>query len=146
MADATLAVIDAAGAAGRVIVEAFDWRVQRHIRRTRAEITLAWLTRPETVRDAALWWDLTDSGLSVPAAVAAEGGAVWAPDHTALIAADIEEAHRSGLLVLAWTVNRPQDMHRLAEWGVDGLISDRPDLALGLYPQPHEGENTKGAD
>ena len=34
LAEATLAVIAAAGAASRVVVEAFDWRVQRHIRAT----------------------------------------------------------------------------------------------------------------
>ena len=57
MADAALAVIDAAGATGRVIVESFDWRGPRHIARTRPDIALAWLTRAETVRAAALWWD-----------------------------------------------------------------------------------------
>ena len=51
LADATLAVIDGAGAAERVMVEAFDWRVQRHIRSRRPDIKLAWLTSAETVRD-----------------------------------------------------------------------------------------------
>ncbi|MEA2738631.1 MAG: glycerophosphoryl diester phosphodiesterase, partial [Acetobacteraceae bacterium] len=95
LADAMLAVVDAAGAAGRVIVEAFDWRVQRHVRRIRPEIRLAWLTRAETVRDAALWWD--GAGGSVPAHVAAEGGPIWAPDHSDLTHARIEEAHALGL-------------------------------------------------
>ena len=27
-----------------------------------------------------------------------------------------------------WTVNDPADMRRMIEWGVDGIISDRPDL------------------
>jgi len=26
-------------------------------------------------------------------------------------------------------VNEPEDMRRLLEWGVDGLITDRPDVA-----------------
>jgi glycerophosphoryl diester phosphodiesterase len=132
LADATVAVIDDAGAVGRVIVEAFDWRVQPHIRQTRPDIRLAWLTRAETIRDAALWWNGTVPGSSVPAAVAAEGGPVWAPDHTTLTLTEIEEAHELGLIVLPWTVNRPYDMRRLIDWGVDGLISDRPDLALKI--------------
>jgi glycerophosphoryl diester phosphodiesterase len=132
LTDAALSVIDDAGAASRVIVEAFDWRVQRHVRRTRPDIRLAWLTRPATVRDAALWWDGAVPGHSVPAAVAAEGGPIWAPDHSDLTRAQIHEAHALGLSILPWTVNRPVDMRRLIGWGVDGLISDRPDLALSL--------------
>ncbi|HEY0182547.1 MAG TPA: glycerophosphodiester phosphodiesterase family protein [Rhodopila sp.] len=130
LTDATLAVVDAAGAAARVIVESFDWRVQRHLRRTRPDITLAWLTSAATVADAALWWGYDASGRSVAACVAAEGGPIWAPDHTDLTETQVHEAHRLGLLVLPWTVNQPAEMTRLVAWGVDGLISDRPDLAL----------------
>ena len=132
LADATLAVIDAVGAAGRVIVEAFDWRVQRHVRRMRPDIRLAWLTTADTVRNAALWWDGVSAGGSVAAAVAVEGGPIWAPDHRDLTAAAVDEAHALGLLVLPWTVNEPAEMCRLIGWGVDGMISDRPDLALSV--------------
>ncbi|HBK05453.1 MAG TPA: glycerophosphodiester phosphodiesterase [Acetobacteraceae bacterium] len=132
LAEATLNVIDEAKAAGRVIVEAFDWRVQRHIRRVHPAIRLAWLTRPETTLKSRLWWDGLEASSSVPAAVAAQGGPVWAPDHTTLTEAEIAEAHTLGLFVLPWTVNQPDDMRRLIAWGVDGLISDRPDLALDL--------------
>ena len=43
----------------------------------------------------------------------------------------IAHAHRAGLVVKVWTVNEPADMRRLLDWGVDALISDRPDLAVG---------------
>jgi glycerophosphoryl diester phosphodiesterase len=130
LTDAAVAIVDAAGAAPRIILESFDWRVQRHVRRTRPEIRLAWLTSATTIRDAALWWDGVSPTKSVAASVAAEGGPIWAPDHTGLRKSDIQEAHALGLSVLPWTVNQPDDMRRLIDWGVDGLISDRPDLAL----------------
>ncbi len=41
----------------------------------------------------------------------------------------IEMMHRVGVEVHVWTVNAPADMNRLLELGVDGLITDRPDLA-----------------
>ena len=41
----------------------------------------------------------------------------------------IEHAHRAGLAVKVWTVNAEADMRRLADWGIDALITDRPGLA-----------------
>jgi glycerophosphoryl diester phosphodiesterase len=40
----------------------------------------------------------------------------------------IEAAHARNLPVQVWTVDDPDDMRRLLEWGVDGIQSDRPDL------------------
>ena len=137
LVEATVAVIDQADAVGRIMLEAFDWRVQRHVRRRRPDIRLAWLTRPETVRGSALWWDIPTPAASVAAMVAAEGGPVWAPDHASLTRAEIDEAHALGLVVLPWTVNQPDDMRRLVAWEVDGLISDRPDLALAVIGGVH---------
>jgi glycerophosphoryl diester phosphodiesterase len=40
----------------------------------------------------------------------------------------VEAARRKGLALQIWTVNEPQDMERLLDWGVDGIISDFPDV------------------
>jgi glycerophosphoryl diester phosphodiesterase len=44
----------------------------------------------------------------------------------------IEYAHRSNLPVKVWTVNDSADIRRLTAWGVDGIISDRPDIAVAV--------------
>lgn len=132
LADAVLAVADQLGATPRIIVQSFDWRGPRHVKRTRPEVRFAWLTRSEILDDARRWWDgphPSDYGGSVPRSVAAEGGPIWTPMHTDLTRKDLEEAHGLGLRVVPWTVNQPDDMRRLLLWGVDGLITDRPDLA-----------------
>ncbi len=135
LAEAVLTVVDTVGATGRVILESFDWRGPRHVRRIQPELPLAWLTRDETARDAALWWDgvtPADFGGSIPVAVAAQGGQIWAPAFETMTRASIEEAHGLGLRVIPWTVNRRAAMRRLIGWGVDGLITDRPDVAMAV--------------
>lgn len=42
----------------------------------------------------------------------------------------LRTAHRHGVEVHVWTVNEPADMVRLVGLGVDGVVSDRADLAL----------------
>jgi glycerophosphoryl diester phosphodiesterase len=42
----------------------------------------------------------------------------------------VRHAHRAGLAVKVWTVDTREDVARLLSWGVDGIISDRPDVAV----------------
>ena len=39
----------------------------------------------------------------------------------------VRDFHRAGIMVHVWTVNEVADMERLLDWGVDGLVTDRPD-------------------
>ena len=48
----------------------------------------------------------------------------------------VEEAHRRKMQLITWTVNRREDMLRLASWGVDGLISDDPKMLSETFPKP----------
>jgi glycerophosphoryl diester phosphodiesterase len=135
LAEAVAAVADAAGATSRIIVQSFDWRGPRRLRRSRPDIRLAWLTRSDILPQARSWWDgphPSDFGGSVPRAVAAQGGPIWTPLYSDLTEDSIAEAHELGLVVIPWTVNQPQDMRRFVLWNVDGLITDRPDLARSV--------------
>ncbi len=44
----------------------------------------------------------------------------------------VDSAHDHNLQVHVWTVNDPRDMQRFIEMGVDGIMTDRPDLLLEM--------------
>ena len=44
----------------------------------------------------------------------------------------VVEAHRLGKFVFVYTVDREEDMRRLVEVGVDGMVSDRPSVLLAM--------------
>ena len=41
--------------------------------------------------------------------------------------------HNAGKNLLTWTVNDPDVMLRLADWGVDGIISDETELLVQTF-------------
>ena len=45
----------------------------------------------------------------------------------------IASTHHMGRRVHVWTVNKAEDMRRLADWGVDGIFTDDPELALKIF-------------
>lgn len=40
----------------------------------------------------------------------------------------VDAVHRAGAHIHVWTVDEPSDMHALLDIGVDGIVTDRPDL------------------
>jgi len=52
--------------------------------------------------------------------------------HTLATPALVEEAHRSGILISVWTVDRPEDMKRMISMGVDRITSNYPDRLIQL--------------
>ncbi|MCS7207460.1 MAG: glycerophosphodiester phosphodiesterase [Dehalococcoidia bacterium] len=54
------------------------------------------------------------------------GAEVLHPHWTAISREMVEKAHAAGLWVDAWTVNDPQVVRTLVEWGVDFLKTDAP--------------------
>lgn len=48
----------------------------------------------------------------------------------------VRHAHRAGLPVKVWTVDTADDIRRLVSYGVDAVITDRPDVARSVIPPP----------
>jgi len=121
----------------RVMIESFDWHTLLLVQKLAPEVATVYLTQqtgPDSTvyADKASPWtagyDPPNYGGSVARAVRAAGGRLWSPDYLDIDARAIAEAHDLGIAVIAWTVNDARDMARLIDMGVDGIISDRPDL------------------
>ena len=109
-----LEVVRQAGLGERVVFSSF---APEHLRRLRAldgGAALAWLYN---------WLWQTEQAF----ALAGEVG-LWGlhPAGRAVRAGLIRRAHQLGLRVVPWTVNAEAAVLRMARWGIDGLITDRP--------------------
>jgi glycerophosphoryl diester phosphodiesterase len=125
-----------AGMASRMTIQSFDWRTLQVVQKEAPEMQTMYLSSPRTLAPAAdgsasPWlagFDPQRHGGSVPKAVHAAGGRIWAPNQTFLTPALRAEAQALGLSVIPWTVNDPAMINKLLDMKVDGIISDRPDL------------------
>ena len=59
--------------------------------------------------------------------------AMFIPEYSLVTHDLIGEIQARGMKLLTWTVNDEQDLLRLADWGVDGLISDDPRLLARTF-------------
>ncbi len=116
---AILDLVEQFGVEERVVIQSFDHRSLRVIRDINSEIRLAALTTRGEAKIKVYW---------------GYGFNIWSPNQRDVTPERIAEAHELGLLVIPWTVNEADEMEKLIEMGVDGLISDRPDILLNLQP------------
>ena len=65
-------------------------------------------------------------GLPLPTPALAAQVPVTHNGRTVVSARTVARAHRRGLHVYVWTVDEPEEMHRLLDLGVDGLMTDHP--------------------
>jgi glycerophosphoryl diester phosphodiesterase len=121
----------------RVTIQSFDWRTLQLVQKLSPSIPTVYLTLQQglgatiSLDKASAWtagFNPGEYGHSLPRAIKAAGGAIWSPYFGDVDPDLVAESHRLGLAVVVWTVNTTTDMARMIDMGVDGIISDRPDL------------------
>jgi glycerophosphoryl diester phosphodiesterase len=128
LAAAVVDVVRRADAIDRVAVGSFGRRVLREVRRL--EPAIATSAAQEEVR-----WALYRSWVGWPVRRVPYGG-YQVPEiagETRVVSPRfVKHAHRAGLAVQVWTVDTESAARRLLGWGVDALITDRPDIMVPL--------------
>ncbi|MBW1880271.1 MAG: glycerophosphodiester phosphodiesterase [Deltaproteobacteria bacterium] len=129
LADAVVAAIERAGLVEEVFVTSFDPYMLERVKEQNPDIYRGQLTG--TFKDADLCFieklflrNMWLNGKSEPDAIAVER--VRAKKRF------VKRQHRKGREVLVWTVNTPTEMERLLDLGVDGIITDYPDVLLEM--------------
>jgi glycerophosphoryl diester phosphodiesterase len=121
-----LDAIDAAGAGSRVVIGGFSHAVLSAVRR-RAPGLVTSASQNEVIsalRWSYIWWAPRRPAFQlIQAPLQLRGRRV-------LNRSLVRVLRRAGLPVQAWIVDEIDDMRRVLEWGVTGLISDRPDRAV----------------
>jgi len=101
----------------RVIIQSFDFRTLKIVHRDYPAIKTAALIESEN--KSSLADHLRDLGF-VPA--------VYSPEFSLVDSAMVKECRGRSMKIIPWTVNDSQGIERLKNMGVDGIISDYPDL------------------
>jgi glycerophosphoryl diester phosphodiesterase len=100
----------------RLVVQSFDHRAMSRFKQLAPDVPVGLLGNVPRRRleQAAAWADQVN------------------PRHRGLAAGYVDAVHDAGLSCHAWTVDRPADMARVVALGVDGVITNRPDVLLTL--------------
>lgn len=107
--------------AGRFVISSFSRGVVSRLRELDADAPLGWLLRHPVKPER--WQGLRLDYL--------------APHCSAVRRGLVEAARRDGLRLLTWTVNSRRVLRRVLELGVDVIVSDYPDWALGEVQSRH---------
>jgi glycerophosphoryl diester phosphodiesterase len=129
LADAVVALVRASNAGSRTCLGSFHHQVLAHVRSVAPEITTSasmrearWLLARASAR-----WPLPHTPVFRALQVPRVAGRL-----TVVSPAFLRRAHQEHAAVQVWTVNDPEQLRRLFGLGVDGVITDRPDVAVAV--------------
>lgn len=103
----------------RVNIQSFDFRTLQYFHEKYPQVKLAVLIEEEKDWES----NLEKLGFTPE---------IYSSYYPLLSREIIQELHEEGMQVIPWTINETEDMIKLIDWGVDGIITDYPDRALKL--------------
>ena len=120
----------------KIIISSFDWRILREVKKQSPEIPRAYLTFQQekgmkikkTIYSKSPWIDHIPLTIvyDLPKIIKELGGSAWHPYYKDINKKAVKDAHDNNLPVNVWTVNDEDDMLKMIEYGVDGIMTDYP--------------------
>jgi len=100
----------------RCNLQSFDIAIMEEIHEQAPEIPIAFLV-------------MNESGVASNLEQLSFQPTIYSPYYKMLSEAAIKECHTKGIKVIPWTVNNGDSARELISWGVDGIITDYPNMA-----------------
>jgi glycerophosphoryl diester phosphodiesterase len=126
-------VITKAKMAHRTTVQSFNLESLTAVQKINNQITLSALFMPSQKEALTLIAGGSTKQSEIIVQATEIGVDVISPHHLFVDADFIAQAHRVDLKVIPWTVNDPARMLELMNLGVDGIISDYPEVLKIIY-------------
>ncbi len=103
----------------RVTIQSFDFRILRYFKENYPDVELSQL-----IENSNSWEDnVEELGFNPD---------VYSCYYELLTPQIITDIQKEGIKVIPWTINELAEMQKLIDWGVDGIITDYPDIAQQL--------------
>lgn len=114
--------VRSAVASERLVVQSFDWESMARYYAIQPSVPVGLLGRPDEARlpELATWADQIN------------------PSFRTYDASYVDAVHELGMEVHTYTVNRPADMHTVLDRGVDGVITNFPDVLEDVLSERRE--------
>jgi len=103
----------------RVIIQSFDFRTLKYLHEKYPDIKTAMLI--EDSDDRSFENQLKDLGFTPN---------IYSPNHTLVDDDMVKKCHSQNMKIIPWTVNDKKQIKKLKKMGVDGIITDYPNLVV----------------
>ena len=101
----------------RAIIQSFDIRTLQYLHNKYPHIKTAYLFEPPSIKS--LSKRLKELGFTPT---------IYSPEYNTVTPEIVKECKTAGIKIIPWTVNDASEIKKLKQMGVDGVISDFPDL------------------
>jgi len=115
--DILMTVIKEKAIEKRIIIQSFDFRTLQYLHQKYPEIKTAMLIEDFDKRD--LNDQLSALGFTP---------SIYSPDYSLVTEKLVKRCHQQNIKVIPWTVNDKTSIEKLKAMGVDGIITDYPNL------------------